>query len=278
MGNFVDTILYQPPQPTKLKESRIIWIKTSTNTRIPAVFIEYKDESDYDREDPPITILYSHANAEDLGYIYPWCKFLSRRLGVNIMAYDYSGYGLAYDQGPPNERQCYADIEAVYGFLRKRLGIPAKNIVLYGRSLGTGPSTYLAVKTSMSSEEETVGGLILHAPFMSIFRVVLPDMGCTVMGDPFPNVDLFSDVQTPTLLIHGMKDSVVPFDHSVVLYDTLHPKYRTQPFYAEMGHNSVPTHIRGQFADHLDRYIDTHIRKITPPACDFLDLKKTIQI
>lgn len=45
------------------------------------------------------TILYSHANAEDLGNIYPWCKFLSKMLGVNIFAYDYTGYGLASDQG-----------------------------------------------------------------------------------------------------------------------------------------------------------------------------------
>jgi hypothetical protein len=45
------------------------------------------------------TILYSHANAEDLGNIYPWCKFLSKMLGVNIFAYDYTGYGLATDQG-----------------------------------------------------------------------------------------------------------------------------------------------------------------------------------
>ena len=45
------------------------------------------------------TILYSHANAEDLGNIYPWGKFLSKMLGVNIFAYDYTGYGLASDQG-----------------------------------------------------------------------------------------------------------------------------------------------------------------------------------
>jgi len=263
MGNLVDIILYQPPQPTKLKESRVIWIKTATKTTIPAFFIEYDEESKYEREEETPTILYSHANAEDLGYIYPWCKFLSQRLGVNVMAYDYTGYGLALDQGPPSERQCYADIEAAYNYLRKHLRIPARNIILYGRSLGTGPSTHLAVKTSASGQD-TVGGLILHAPFMSIYRVVLPDSGCTILGDPFPNVDLFSDVETPTLLIHGMKDSVVPFDHSVVLYETLQPKYRAQPFYAEMGHNNVPSHIRDQFTDHLDRYIDTHIRRLAP--------------
>ena len=45
------------------------------------------------------TILYSHANAEDLGNIYPWCKILSKMLGVNICAYDYTEYGLMTDQG-----------------------------------------------------------------------------------------------------------------------------------------------------------------------------------
>jgi hypothetical protein len=49
------------------------------------------------------TILYSHANAEDLGNIYPWCKFLSKMLGVNIFAYDYTGYGLATGQGECSE-------------------------------------------------------------------------------------------------------------------------------------------------------------------------------
>ena len=46
-----------------------------------------------------VTLLYSHANAEDLGSIYPWCKFLSKMLQVNLFAYDYSGYGMAMDDG-----------------------------------------------------------------------------------------------------------------------------------------------------------------------------------
>ena len=33
-----------------------------------------------------------------------------------------------------------------------------------------------------------MGGLILHAPFLSIYRVVI-DSGCTLPGDKFPNLD-----------------------------------------------------------------------------------------
>jgi len=52
-----------------------------------------------------VTILYSHANAEDLGSIYPWCKFLSKMLQVNLFAYDYSGYGMAMEEGRSSSPQ-----------------------------------------------------------------------------------------------------------------------------------------------------------------------------
>ena len=146
MGDAISSFLFQPPPPSKLKESKIIWLNTSRGTRIPAFYIEAArnpktgaidahSRSPHDLRggggsSPPsmpssggirkrnvpgenpaaagtgevdnrrgITLLYSHANAEDLGNIYPWCKFLSKSLGVNILAYDYTGYGLASDQG-----------------------------------------------------------------------------------------------------------------------------------------------------------------------------------
>lgn len=116
MGDTVSTLLFQPPPPTKLKENKIIWLKTPHGKRIPGFYIHY---GNYDGEyvsrsltvkelqatdtSEGITILYSHANAEDLGSIYPWCKFLSKMLKVNLFAYDYTGYGMAYDQGKLKE-------------------------------------------------------------------------------------------------------------------------------------------------------------------------------
>ena len=144
MGNIIDSILFQPPEPSRLKESKIVWLNTSLGNKIPAFYIEYANTSTRSNVGPPITILYSHANAEDLGCIYPWCKYLSKQLRVNIFAYDYTGYGLAKEEGAPNEASCYADIDAAYDYLRMRMEVPASQIVLYGRSLGSGPSCYLA--------------------------------------------------------------------------------------------------------------------------------------
>jgi fermentation-respiration switch protein FrsA (DUF1100 family) len=257
MGNIVDSILFQPPKPSQIKESRITWIRTSTNTKIPALFLEYNDSEASQDSPEPITILYSHANSEDLGHIYPWCKYLSSKLRANIFAYDYTGYGLAFHQGPPSETQCYADIDAAYSYLRKTLHIPAHKIVLYGRSLGTGPSTYLA--SQRIREEDIPGGLILHAPFTSVYRIVV-DSGCTLLGDQFPNIDFFPDVHVPTLFIHGSRDDIVPMNHSLSLFHALRPEFRAPPFFREMKHNSVPPKLRNEFVAHLNQYLDTYIR------------------
>lgn len=49
-----------------------------------------------------------------------------------------------------------------------------------GRSLGTGPSCYLAA--TKAEEGVRSAGLILHAPFLSICRIVI-ESGCILMGD-----------------------------------------------------------------------------------------------
>ena len=111
MGDTVSTLLFQPPPPTKLKEEKIIWLTMEgSGERIPAFYIAYRsvggsemcrsltwEELMASKANDGITFLYSHANAEDLGSIYPWCKFLSKMLRVNLLAYDYTGYGMAYE-------------------------------------------------------------------------------------------------------------------------------------------------------------------------------------
>ena len=42
-----------------------------------------------------MTLLYSHGNAEDLNISYGWMRRLSRALNVNVLGYDYTGYGIS---------------------------------------------------------------------------------------------------------------------------------------------------------------------------------------
>lgn len=175
--------------------------------------------------------------------------------------------------GPPSEDNCYADIDAAYHYLRHTLKVPAQNIVLYGRSLGSGPSCYLAAKTALlnkdpelSGVDGPVGGLILHAPFLSVFRVVL-DTGCTIPGDKFPNVDVINMVRSPILLVHGTADQIVPFSHSERLYDCIQKEYRARPLYIEgMSHNNVHSQVRPMFVDRISNYLE---EKVWPCAVSY---------
>lgn len=95
------------------------------------------------------------------------------------------------NSGVPSDTNVYADVEAAFQYLTETAGVFPHQLVLYGRSLGSGPSCYLAHKTA--EEGNSVGGLILHSPFMSVYRVVV-NLGFTVSGDKFPNVDRVSNV------------------------------------------------------------------------------------
>lgn len=286
MGDMISSLLFQPPPPTKLKENKIIWLTTTRGCRIPAFYIECPRATGVGTDGGPqsrsatelangggysggVTFLYSHANAEDLGNIYPWCKFLSKMLRVNVLAYDYTGYGLAHDQGEPSEENCYADIDAAYSYLKNTLRIPPRNIVLYGRSLGSGPSCYLASKTADEAEsnrDALVGGVILHAPFLSVYRIVI-ESGCTLVGDKFPNVDFAPTIRSPVLLVHGTKDKIVPFDHSERLLRVIPEKYRAKPLFVHgMGHNNVHAMVRPLFVERMGEYLDERVRPNSVPT------------
>uniref|UniRef100_A0A0D9WSC9 Serine aminopeptidase S33 domain-containing protein n=1 Tax=Leersia perrieri TaxID=77586 RepID=A0A0D9WSC9_9ORYZ len=89
-----------------------------------------------------LTVLYSHGNAADLGQMYELFIELSTHLNVNLMGYDYSGYGQS--SGKPSEQNTYADIEAAYRCLVETYGATEQNIILYGQSVGSGPTLDLA--------------------------------------------------------------------------------------------------------------------------------------
>lgn len=74
------------------------------------------------------------------GFLYS----LSQRFGVNVLVYDYSGYGAS--TGQTLEANLYADAEAALSELMERYHCPLNRIVLYGQSIGTAPTVDLATR------------------------------------------------------------------------------------------------------------------------------------
>jgi fermentation-respiration switch protein FrsA (DUF1100 family) len=124
-----------------------------------------------------------------------------------VLAYDYHGYGAS--AGKPSERATYLDIDAAYEYLTTSKGIPPERIVLFGHSLGGGPSVDLAAR-------RPIGGLILDSAFTSAFRAVTQVP--ILPFDKFRNIAKIRRVRAPVLVMHGTADRVVPFRQGTALY------------------------------------------------------------
>jgi abhydrolase domain-containing protein 17 len=202
-----NTPLPQPP----------ITISTADNGIITAVHL-INPKAKY-------TILYSHGNGETIGDIYPDLLALQKN-GFNLLAYDYRGYGLS--PGKPSEPNSYQDVEAAYAYLVNQLKVPTDRIIIFGRSVGSGPATYLASR-------QPSAGLILESAFISTFRVIIPFP--ILPFDKFPNQARLPQIHVPILIIHGTQDQVIPFSHGQALYKTA---------------NSPKTFVAIDGADHND--------------------------
>jgi hypothetical protein len=67
-------------------------------------------------------------------------------INKNYLNLEYTGYGDNVEGLESCEEYCYNDIKSVYQYLTQALNIEPRDIILYGRSLGSGPSCYLAQK------------------------------------------------------------------------------------------------------------------------------------
>jgi len=203
---FTDRQIFLPHAASYRDTSDLIKLTSTSGTKISAVYMPNASAK--------LTLLMSHGNAEDLGDLHGWLEQL-RHAGFSIFAYDYQGYGTS--GGRPSEKHVYDDELAAYDYLTKQLHTPASQIVVYGKSVGTGPAVYLAAR-------RPVAGLILRSPILSAFRVVT---GVPLLPfDKFPNYKEIGKVHCPVLIIHGTSDQLVPVWHGRKLFDLAsQPKY-----------------------------------------------------
>jgi fermentation-respiration switch protein FrsA (DUF1100 family) len=218
----------------------LIWLNTELGEVIPAFYIQ--------REGAHFTMLFSHANAEDLGLIIRYFREFSHALQVNVFAYEYTGYGMS--TGTPQEKNVYADIEAAFKYLRDIIGVPWTQIVLYGRSVGCGPSCHLASKTA-------VRGVVLQTPCMSIYRVPF-HFRFTLPGDLFTNIDKIDKMCSPVYIIHGTRDEIVPCWHGQAMYEAFHKRgLAFEPYWVDgADHNGLEAHAGERFYERFTQYLE----------------------
>lgn len=239
-----ERLLFPVPPPGYRSTADLVRLRTSDGEELAAVYLP--------RPGARHTILLSHGNGEDLGDLRPLLETF-RDAGFSVLAYDYRGYGLS--SGRPSERGIVLDLEAAYEHLTGTLGTAPAGVVLYGRSLGSGPSVDLAAR-------RPVGGLILESGFATAFTVVT--RWPLFPFDRFRSARLLRRVRCPVLVIHGTEDRIVPFRHGLRLYAAA-PGEREHLWIEGAGHNDLWSRAGGRilaavraFAERLAANGETH--------------------
>lgn len=91
-------------------------------------------------------VLYLHGNGDTRIKLWSLKKYryLTEQVGMDVIAMDYRGF--ADSTGYPTEVELYNDALAVFEWMQGHLQVDAKNIVVYGHSLGTSIASQLTSK------------------------------------------------------------------------------------------------------------------------------------
>uniref|UniRef100_A0A7S0EJ36 Serine aminopeptidase S33 domain-containing protein n=1 Tax=Hanusia phi TaxID=3032 RepID=A0A7S0EJ36_9CRYP len=254
MGNhLVAKLAFFPPDPCSYHRNDVTtFVTTSEGSTIPVLHIKCKKK-------PKFTLLFSHGNAEDIGVNKLFCEWFAEQLQVDIVTYDYTGYGMA--AGDPAEKHLYSDSTAVYEWMKSDLKLRSDDIILYGKSLGTAATVDLAGRKPCI-------GVVLVCPLASGARVVFPKMKNFLLDGVFcPSIQKIGKVRSPIFIMHGTKDEVIDVSNGKDLYEECKSCHPLPPVWVEgAGHNDIESRFPSIFLKGMRMFLDhcSEIKRLRP--------------
>ena len=169
------------------------------------------------RPSPIATVIFCHENAGNIGFRVNNLVAMSHKLNVDIVAFDYRGYGDS--TGVPSEQGLIIDTETVFNYTVNEL--KAENIYIYGRSLGGAVAIQFAAILGSRESPPPVRGVLVENTFTSIADMigsVFPFLNFSVVKNfclrlKWESCKWIEFIPYPMLLISGLKDELVPPSH-----------------------------------------------------------------
>lgn len=121
---------------------------------------------------------------------------------------EYQGYSIY--EGSSSSSLIINDAKIIINSLLK-YGYKSNQLIMFGRSIGG------AIAFQAASHYD-VRCLILLSPFLSLKKVAEDIYGkcaSTLVRQTLDNAEIAQTVKCPILIIHGLKDTLVPYHHSV---------------------------------------------------------------
>jgi hypothetical protein len=153
-------------------------------------------------------LLYFGGNADDASAIL---KYLNPDLDMQVVAFNYRGYGES--SGKPSQEAFFSDALAIYDTYAKD-----KEVIIMGRSLGTGVATYLASKRPATH-------VVLITPFDSIRAIAKAKYPYFpidwLIRHPFESIKYTPQIEAKISVVEVSDDKVVPNIHTANLLKTI---------------------------------------------------------
>jgi fermentation-respiration switch protein FrsA (DUF1100 family) len=185
---------------TRLQRAELVSIPGENGTRLAAWFAPPADGL-------PV-VLYFRGKTESFSREYARYEDMESD-GYGFLAFDYQGFGGT--PGEVSEAHVLADSLSAFDWLQAK-GYP---IVLWGRSLGSGPATYVAGRREARA-------LLLESPFISAVSVAARTYPYVPVGllmlDQYRVDQWIEAVDEPVFIAHGLKDIDIPASDGEAVY------------------------------------------------------------
>jgi fermentation-respiration switch protein FrsA (DUF1100 family) len=157
-------------------------------------------------------LLWFHGNAGNISHRLENVKLLHDLVGVQIFIFDYREYGQS--QGRISREGTYQDAAAAYRYAAETRKIPTRDLILFGRSLGSALAVDLAMKVPCRC-------LIIESAFTNsseMARLFAPFLFDWRPRVPYDNLGKIAQIKVPVLIIHGDQDEIIPVEMGRRLY------------------------------------------------------------
>lgn len=189
------------------------------------------------RENPRRTILFLHGNGIQAIDMDGWTRRLSDAMEATVLTAEFRGF--QDDEFTPSESSVTADALAAMDALSTASGVPAHEIVVYGRSLGGGVAAGLVRK--MIDRGDPPRSLILDRTFDSVVAVGQSQFWFVpvrlLLRNQFRSDIHLRDYQGNVVQIHGRPDQIVPMRFGRALFESLTTSKKRWIEVPDMKHN-----------------------------------------
>lgn len=175
------------------------------------------------------TVYFLHGNAQNISSHIMNVAWLPEER-YNVFLIDYRGYGRS--TGAPDIAGALQDSEAGLRWLATKTDVQSKPLFLLGQSLGGALGTALASEWVKRNEQPFLDGVILDGTFSGFRAIAREKLGgfwltwplqiplSWTITDDYEASEYIADISpVPVMIIHSVRDGIIPFHHGQELYE-----------------------------------------------------------